>query len=412
MSDTENGTETEAAAAKTAPGGRGGLFSAIVVVVLFALGGMVAWLIFQTEPTAQREGAAKQTAMLVSLTGVEAGKFRPVIHATGVVKAAQEVMLEPQVSGRVVRRGERFEPGGFVDAGEMLVALERVDYEAALEQRRSEVRQAEAALTMEMGRQRVAEGEHAMVEGSLSAQERALVLREPQLQQARAELAAARAALTRAEADLARTRIEAPFAAQVIAREVSVGSQVGPGDALGTLVGMDRYWVETSVPLAHVPWLAFPEEGQTGALVSIRQPRAWPAGVTREGRLFRLLGALEGQTRMARVLVAVEDPLARADPERPPLLIGSFVDVRIHARALEGVLRLERDYLREDDTVWLMEAGRLVIAPVEVAFRDARYAYIRSGIDADARIVTTHLATVTEGARLRLQGGTEGAGDG
>jgi hypothetical protein len=50
-----------------------------------------------------------------------------------------------------------------------------------------------------------------------------------------------------------------------------------------------------------------------------------------------------------------------------------------------------------------MEEGVLDIRPVQVVLRDKEFAYISEGLDRDDLVVTTHLATVIEGAALRLQ---------
>ena len=73
------------------------------------------------------------------------------------------------------------------------------------------------------------------------------MLREPQRLAAEARVQSARAAVEQARVDLGRTVIRAPFDAQVLSREVEIGSQVSPGDPLARLVGVDRYWVEISL---------------------------------------------------------------------------------------------------------------------------------------------------------------------
>lgn len=84
-------------------------------------------------------------------------------------------------------------------------------------------------------------------------------------------------------------------------------------------------------------------------------------------------------------------------------MIGSFVESHIQGHELENVVRLNRDYLRNDDTVWVMEDNELDIRDVNVVFRDAEYAYIDSGLKQNDRVVTTNLSTVTDGAPLRLE---------
>jgi hypothetical protein len=67
------------------------------------------------------------------------------------------------------------------------------------------------------------------------------------------------------------------------------------------------------------------------------------------------------------------------------------------------VVRLNRDHLRQNDTVWVMADGKLDIRDVNVVFRDAEYAYIRSDLDEGEHVVTTSLATVTQGLALRRE---------
>jgi RND family efflux transporter MFP subunit len=291
-----------------------------------------------------------------------------------------------------------------------MLQIDPADYEAALLQRRSELLQASADLELELGRQDLAKKDYEQLEGTISSEYKTLVLREPQLNTARARVEAAQAAVRRAELDLERTRIHAPFAAHILSREANVGSQVRPGDPLGQLVGVESYWVEATVPVSDLRWIDFPQGSEiAGSDGRVRNRSGWPEGTFRSARVHSLIGALEAQTRLARVLLTVADPLAH-EPESaglPPLMVGSFVEARIEGRPIENVIRMDRDYLRQNDTVWVNEDGQLRIREVEIAFRDQDYAYITAGLGENDLVVTTSLSTVVEGAGLRLEGETE-----
>lgn len=381
----------------------------ICVLILLLAAGTVA-AIFSTEPKAERSSATKQTAMLVEVTGVDHGTFRPTVTAMGTVRPEQEIVLSPRVSGEIVSISDSFTPGGFVQQGEILLQIDPADYEATLLERRSELRQVSAELEMELGHQELARQDYEELEGTISSEYKTLVLREPQLDTARAQVEAAQAAVRRAELDLERTRIRAPFAAHILTREANVGSQVAPGESLGHLVGIKSYWVEATVPVANLRWIDFPRNGRdTGSPVRIRNRTAWPEDLFRMGRVHSLVGALENETRMARVLLTVPDPLAH-EPEsagQPPLMIGSYVEARIEGTPIENVVRMDRDYLRQNDTVWINENGVLKIKELDIAFRDEKFTYIRNGLGSDDLVVTTNLATVIEGASLRLEGEPE-----
>lgn len=373
---------------------------------ILLVGGVLTALIFSTEPTAERTGASRETPMLVDVTTVHRDTVSPTIEAMGTVRPTQDVILSPRVSGEIIRRGDVFTPGGYVEEGEVLLQIDPSDYRAALRQRQSELQQAEANLTLEMGRQDVAQQDYQLLEDSLSEEDRALVLREPQLSAARSEVESARAAVEQAELDLDRTTIRAPFDAHILSRNVNVGSQVAPGDELGRLVGLDEYWVEATVPVSKLRQLALPEGEEPGSPVRIRNRTAWRPGAHRDGHMFRLVGALEDQTRMARVLISVPDPHGYHTDvaEVPTVMIGSYVEARMEGTPLENVVQLNRDYVRENETVWVMEDGRLRIRDVEIVFRDAQYAYIQEGLTNQDQVVTTNLSTVQDGAPLRLKG--------
>ena len=113
----------------------------------------------------------------------------------------------------------------------------------------------------------------------------------------------------------------------------------------------------------------------------------------------RLIGEVDESTRLARVIVAVPDPLG--DEGEQALILGSIVQVEVEAKPILEAVRLDREYLRQSDTVWVMREGKLRIQPVDVRFSDAEHAFIGGGLAAGDRVVTTSLATVVDGLAIR-----------
>ena len=369
------------------------------IITLAAMG--IIYIIHATEPSAQKSGATRKSAALVEVIYPKRGDYRPDITALGTVEPALEIQLSPQVNGRIIAMAEEFIPGGFVNKGDVLLEIDPADYRNNLSLRLSELHQARAELEQELGRQRAAEKEFALLGQEIAEANRALILREPQIRSAEARVEAAQAQLDMAELDFSRTRLRAPFDAQVLSRSVNLGSQVSPGNALARLVGVDEYWVIASVPQADLQWISFPRAGEQGAPVIITKAGAWGEGVSRKGEVKRLIGALDKETRLARLLITVRDPLAR-DSEGPALLLGTVVEVHIAARLLEGVFRLARTYLHQNDTLWIYNGGKLNIRKVHVVFRDLQHVYIQDGLQEGEALVTTNLATISEGTPLRV----------
>lgn len=374
----------------------------LVCLALILIAAVVLYVINATEPVAERETATLKRSMLVEVIYAEMGNYRPVIVETGTVVPAREVMLAPQVEGRVIKLHPDFNPGGFVRSGETVLQIEADDYKNRLLQRESELIQAETELAIEMGRQEVAQRDFELLGERLPEGEDTLVLREPQLTAAKTRIESAKAAYEQAKLDLARTELRAPFDAQILRRMADLGSQVFEGTPIAEIVGVEQYWVMATVLPSKLPYIDFPKGDAPGSQVDL--VKRGGSGEKRAGRLFRLVGELESNTRLARVVIEVDDPLNlenKAD-DLPALLLGEFLEVRITGRELENVVRLPVDYVRKNDTTWVMtEEDKLEVRPLDIILRDSRYAYVKSGLKDGERIVSSNLSRVTEGADLR-----------
>jgi len=379
------------------------LINGIACLAILAASAAAIVVINRTEPTAQQINATRKSAALVETVIVQRGTYSPSLVGLGTVEPAQEVVLSPRVNGPVIEMAPEFTPGGMVRKGDMLLRIDPADFENMVSIRESELQQAEASLEIEDGRQSVAKKELDLLGDSIGETDRALVLRVPQFASIQAEVNAAKTAVKRAKLDLERTSVCAPFDAQVLDRSVNIGSQVAPGDELAQLVGLEEYWVVATIPVRTLRWVQFPAPNVPGSTVALRHPDAWGTEVERQARVTRLIGTLDEQTRLARVLITVPDPLGQKT-EAPPLILDTLIEVRIEGKPIEDVVRLSREYVHEGDTVWVMTDDALEIRETDIAFRDAEYAYIRQGLASGEEVVTTTLATVANGVGLRKVG--------
>ena len=254
------------------------LGNAIACLAILAASAAAIVVINQTEPTAQQINATRKSAALVETVTVQRGTYSPRLVVLGTVEPAQDIVLSPRVSGQVIELSPEFVPGGMVREGDLLLRIDPADFENALSIRESELQQAEASLEIEEGRQSLAKEELALLEETIDETNRALVLREPQFASIQAQVSAAKAAVQRAKLDLERSRVFAPFDAQILNRSVNVGSQVSPGDELGQLVGIEEYWILAAVPVRSLRWVQFPESERQGSAVTLRNSGRLGAG--------------------------------------------------------------------------------------------------------------------------------------
>lgn len=294
------------------------LGNATACLAILAASAAAIVVINRSEPTAQQINATRKSAALVETVTVQRGTYSPRLVVLGTVEPAQDIVLSPRVSGQVIELSPEFVPGGMVREGDLLLRIDPADFENALSIRESERQQAEASLEIEEGRVSLAKQELALLEETIDETNRALVLREPQLKSMQAQVRAAEAAVQRATLDLQRSRVFAPFDAQILNRSVNVGSQVSPGDELGQLVGIDEYWILAAVPVRSLRWVQFPESDRQGSPVTLRHSDAWGPETQRQARVTRMIGTLDELTRLARVLITVPDPLGRKSDAPPP----------------------------------------------------------------------------------------------
>jgi hypothetical protein len=111
---------------------------------------------------------------------------------------------------------------------------------------------------------------------------------------------------------------------------------------------------------------------------------------------------------MARVLVAVDDPLGLDSGQNEPtlpLLIGAYVCVEIDGREVDDVYVIPRTAIREGDRVWIMdEEDRLSVRDVEIIWRRKDDVFVADAIQPGELIVTSRIATPIPGMTLRTNG--------
>lgn len=372
----------------------------LLPVLVIVAAAAVAVLFVLTKPQPAIE-APKEVGEVVEVRAVTRRVEPLIVAAQGRVIPGREVIVQPQIAGRIETVAPELVPGGIVSRGATLFTIEPVDYRLAVAQARTRLAEAEAALALERGRQAVARREYELFEDELPAeQDPALALREPQLRAAEAAVAAARAQLRQAEVNLERTAVTAPFNAIVRSESVDPGQLVSPQTAAARLVGTDFFWVQASVPVADLPYLDTVDGDTPGSKVLIR----YDAGSTtlqREGEVERLLSDLDPAGQMARVLVRVDDPLGLADGG-PRLLLESFVDVEIRANRDVEVVTLPREHLHNGEEVYVYDDGKLEIRRVDVVWRRPDTVLIGEGLAAGDQVVTSTLSTPVPGMKLRL----------
>ena len=373
------------------------LGSVAVAVVGLAL--MVAVVV--TGPVTESEGEAVQPPV-VRLAEARSAPARLTVQAHGVVVPKTESRLVSEVSGRIVAVADSMVSGGFFKRGDVLVSIDRVDYELALEQARARLSSAKSELAR--ARREFARQERLATTDAGSESKRDEAANRQLL--AAANLREASAHEKRAERDLERTRVVAPYDGRVRSELVDAGQFVNRGETLANLYSVDV--AEVRLPV-HDEDLAFLPVALNGTLVPAAQLdvvlRARFAGREHEwrGRIVRTEGEIDPGTRMVKMVAEVQRPYDQPEG-RPPLTVGLFVDAEIEGREVGDAVVLPRAALHSEGQVHVVDAdGRLAVRQVDVLRLLGEEAYVR-GLQAGERVSLTRLPGAVDGLSVRTAG--------
>ena len=376
-----------------------------IPLFIIALGFLVQTYLVQSKPEAETV-AQESLGPLVEVMTAEFSEQALRVEVEGTVVPAQQVTIQTEVSGRIQSRSKHLVPGGRFQKGEELLKISASEYLLRAAQSASEVEQARQQLALEKSRGEIAKEEWQLIgDKNASKAGRDAALRVPYEKEAQARLQAAQQQIKLARLNLERTEIAAPFNGFVQAGQVEVGQLVAPGTPLATLVGSDKFWVQVSIPVESLSSIMVPGlNAAQGSIASIWQAIG-DEKIVRKGAVLRLLGDLDPVGQQARILVEIEDPLGLEKPESErgvPLLLGSFVHVKIEARKLTKVIEIPRKAIHAGRYVHLFtEGGLLEIKSVTIAWKTPETYLISEGLSPGDQVILSRLGNSVQGMQLR-----------
>ncbi|WP_309399282.1 efflux RND transporter periplasmic adaptor subunit [Cerasicoccus maritimus] len=375
----------------------------IAIVAIIGVCAAVCVVLIETGPKATRKPPAPMQAN-VKVRPLERTNEQIIVSAMGSVIPMRSISLSSQVSGEVTELGPDFSEGNHIAKGQFIVKIDDRDYQTALASAQATLDSVMSDMAIEAGNQTIAKREWELIQeaSEVAGVDSSLALRQPQLKYAEAQVSMAQAALEQAQTDLARTRITAPFNAIVLEKGVDLGSYVSPQSEVASLAGTDTYWIRAAVPKSQLQWLTVPASDQdTGSTA-----RVYPTASKSEfriGKIISLLGDLDPDGRMARVIIAIDDPLSlkAENAGQPPLLLGDYLRVEILGREMNDIYSLPREAFRDGGRVWLAAANdQLEIRPITPVWQGDEFVIVDQGLADGERLVLSNLAMPTPGLSL------------
>ncbi len=244
--------------------------AALVVLVIAAGAG---WLLFGTSARPPQAAAAQPPAPAV---GVRLAAMKGVSQSfefVGRVKAIEKVDLRARVEGFLEK--VLFREGQDVKTGELLYQIEKVQFQAAVDQAKANLAVAEAALTnAKVEYERSLE----LVKRNFTPQSQ-VDTNKAALDSATGRVMQAKAALTQAQVNLDYTDIRAPIDGRIGRTAYTVGNLVNPASGvLATIVSQDPIYVLFPVSVRDLEAIREARRKEEGGMAKIDIRVRLPSG--------------------------------------------------------------------------------------------------------------------------------------
>lgn len=374
-----------------------------VPILVLSCGIAGAWALVANRPVLEPQVRTNEAPWVETIT-VQPQTLKITVHSQGVVKPRDELALVPEVAGKIVRMHPNLVPGGFFEAGDLLIAIDPRDYDHAIAVTEAAIAEARRRVMFEEAQAEQARGEwQALGEGEPTP----LAMHEPQLAEARARLKAAEAELANAKLRRSRCELYAPFAGRVMKKQAGIGQYVQIGDTLARLYANDVAEVRLPVPAEQLGYLALDWVPRGGVMTL--GPRVYLsaelAGVRRrwQGRIVRTESVIDDTTGLLHLVAEVRHPY-QAGQDGIPLLAGLFVQAEIEGREQSGLFELPAGVLNSMQEALVIDDDlRLHIRRMDVLRREEGRIWVKSGLNGGERIVVSGIPVPVEGMKVRVR---------
>ena len=291
-----------------------------------------------------------------------------VVEAVGTTEANESVTITAKVTDSI--RHIRFEDGGFVRKGDVLVELTNEEQTALLQE-------AEAGM-------HDAQTQYDRLKNLLDQQS----IPVSDVDEARARLSGARARYQAIIARLDDRLIRAPFTGVLGFREVSAGTLITPGTPITTLDDVSVIKLDFALPEVH---LGVVHSGLSLTAESAAFPdRTFDAAVRTVG------SRVNPVTRAVPVRAHIDNPDALLRP-------GMLMTVRLTTASRDALMVPETALLQRgmETFVYTVTDGRATMTTIDLGIRRDGWAEARSGLAAGQEVVAEGIMKVRNGGPVR-----------
>jgi multidrug efflux pump subunit AcrA (membrane-fusion protein) len=420
-----------------------------IPAVLIGVAAMV--LAIKNKQPPERLPVEETSAMVRIIEAIETVAV-PRALGYGIVKPEKTWAAIAEVSGKVVEYHPQLRKGAILEQGTVLLRIDPVDYELAIQQIEASIASTNARLreldttvkntgalieiekralalnqkNLERKRALLARGNAS--QATVDEEERAVLARNQSMQtlentlnlipaqrdELRATRAQFRAQLATAKRDLEQTTIIAPFDLRISEVRIEEAQFAQQGAVLIEADGIDVAEVSAQVPIDKVALLIDPGKNLSfgnGSFMDTVHEVIDVEAIVRLGgsdmvvqwpaRFARMSDTVDPQTRAIGIIVAIDDPYRQAVPGvRPPLTKNMYVEVELRGTPRSGRIVVPRHALHDNRVYTVTADNRLQIREIEIELVQTNFAIVKTGLKAGERVIVSDLMPAIDGMLL------------
>ncbi|KGE15917.1 efflux RND transporter periplasmic adaptor subunit [Sphingobacterium deserti] len=343
------------------------------------------------KPSSQQQGAPQgQPAVPVSTVAVEKQIVSGIKSYPGSVIPLQETKIFAEVSGYVTKINVT--DGASVSKGQVLYEIDRIRYQAAVDQAKAAVEIAKA--TLQRGEKDLTRYQTLADKDAIAKQTLDNALTEVSNQ--KAQVQSAQAALTTAQTNLQRAVIRAPYSGVVGISMVRTGALVSPGTTeINTISTIDPITVQFQISEREIAEYAAYQSGKSATEISAVLPDG--TTYTNFGRVSIIDRAVDPRTGTIAVRATFSNPqnVLRAG-------MNLTVNVKSTSSSEQAIIPFKgvQDQLGVYNVFVVNDSSQAEIRPVKLGLKVGENVVVESGVEAGEKIIVDGLMNVRNGAKV------------
>lgn len=338
-----------------------------ILVILIAIK-----FIFFPAPSAKTGGPQQQNkggAATVSVFVVKPEKLENIIHASGTILANEEVILTPELSGKIISMP--LKEGSVVNKDQLLVKINDTDFRAQFKKLQSQYELAETQLKRQQELLKI---------NGISQQEFDITQN---------NLSTIKADMDYIQSQISKTEIRAPFNGIVGLKHVSEGSFVNAGTPIANVLQIDPVKIDFSVSERYATYIQkgvkvlFNIEGMKDAV---------------EGEVYAVEPKIDMNTRTIQVRAICPNKNGSIFP-------GAYARIQVLLKDIDNAVMIPTEAVIPElrgKKVYTVKNGKAKQVMIETGVRTNDKIQVMTGLQAGDTVITTGIMQMKPDATVKI----------